>query len=232
MLVQALALLSNTSTVAACLSGSCGRAAREWIEAQYPILFNKMRAEMTSVRFRIDPAGWSNVAIEGDSLEVWSAAERALMQCLPDMLLGGIFLHPFFALVAEFDQKIDVELARLREEARSANIGIRGPMFAVTYVLQGPSSPSIGQVCSQISGGSFKKANAEVDAIHCVEDTFSKSLIGSSKPSGFVGKKRRRTECGVCSIHCVGNTTFLVALTVPSSPRIGRCSWMVLGRSG
>jgi hypothetical protein len=157
-----LALISDVPTVTACLSGACGCAAREWYEAQYPSLFDKMREEIGSVCFRIAADGWSNIAIDDGSLAAWTPAERALLGCLPNLFSGGSFLGHLFELIAEMDQRIATEFARLREEARRANIGIRSPMFAVIYVLQGPGQPAIGCVCASIGSGCFERLRTDM----------------------------------------------------------------------
>jgi hypothetical protein len=119
-----------------------------------------MRDEIRAIRFNIDPKGWSNLAIDRETVHAWTAPERALIDCLPDLLSQGVFLEELLELVAAMDQKIAEETARLREGASNAKIALRSPLFAMSYVLQHPDAPAISKVCSRLHGGLFKRASS------------------------------------------------------------------------
>lgn len=158
LLVHVLERISDPSIVAFCLSGSCGRLAREWAETRYPKILVRMRKEIEGVRFVITDQGWWNVAIDPDTLEAWSELDRAFIRCAPDLLAQGRYLVEILDLVAVMDRRISEETARLRDEARERKMSLRSPIFGISYVMQQLDSPALTLVCSRIHSGLFSQS--------------------------------------------------------------------------
>jgi hypothetical protein len=160
LLVRVLERLSSTGLLAACNSGFCGRAAREWVESRFPVLFAKMLDEIRGLKFRIAEDTWSNIATDTSAKSLWPAGERALLGCVPDLMATGVLLDEALNVVEEMDALIARETERLREAAKTAKVGLRTSMFASAYVVQRPDAPAIGQVCSRLRGGLFKRSSS------------------------------------------------------------------------
>lgn len=158
LLIRVLERVTNSTLLAHCRSGLCGRAAREWIEARLPCLFTKMRAEIHGLRFRLAESGWSRVEIDASPDVVWTASERALLACMPDLVASGVTLNAILQLVGEMDAVMAGEAERLREIAKAAKIRLRSEMFAAAYVAQRPDAPGISQVCWRLHGGLYRRA--------------------------------------------------------------------------
>jgi len=110
----------------------------------------------------LDPMGWSNVSFDPKTLREWTRFERVLIGCLPELVTRGVWFDDLLDIIAEMDLSIERELVRLREAAREATVPLRGPMFAISYVLQGPRTPGISVVCSRMDGRHFKDVRSDL----------------------------------------------------------------------
>ena len=157
LLERVLEGLSDQTSVAACLSGSCGSRAQEWAEARWPRLLSRLHDEVRNVRFRIDVHGFNKVAFRNGSLAAWSPLDRAFLNALPKLIVEGRYLNEILDIIGTLDTRIDEESIRLRAEARKHDIPLRSSVFAVGLSPGfGPRSPAISLICQSIHSGFFQ----------------------------------------------------------------------------
>ena len=157
-LEQLLEGLADTTSVAACLSGSCGRRAQDWAKVCCSNLMKPLREEACNVRFRICDQGWNNIAFEKDYLTTWNPSELAFLAVFPELIVEGRYLDDILNIIGILDQRIADEWTRLRDEARDRTIALRSGLFANSYVFgsQVSGTPGITQICSGLHGGFFR----------------------------------------------------------------------------
>ena len=153
---QVLEGLTDPQSVAACIAGACGRAAREWAEARCGALGERLRAEALGVSFRISAQGWMNVAFEEATLVLWTASERALLAVIPQRIIEGHYLDEVLDISGVLDRRIAEEGPRLRDESRERKIALRSALFANAYVHQSGAVPGITHICTGLHGGFFR----------------------------------------------------------------------------
>ena len=181
LLQQVLEGITDSRDVASCLSGTCGRRAREWAEARYPRLIQRIGEEVGRVRFMITGQGWENVSVDPDTLEEWSALDRSFISLLPELLAQGRYLHEMLEIVAAMDRRIAEETHRLRDQARERKMSLRSSLFAITYVFQHPISMGLTYVCSQMRSGRFRRVSSE-----CLTDIVREKLAEPELSAGQV----------------------------------------------
>lgn len=153
---QVLEGLADAQSIAACLTGACGRAAREWAEARCVALWDRLRAEALGLRFRISDRGWGNVAFDEATLTAWTPLERAFLDAMPQQIVEGYYLDKTLRTVGILDQRIAEEGTRLRDEARERKVALRSALFANAYVFQSSTAPGIAHICTHLHGGLFR----------------------------------------------------------------------------
>ena len=160
-LEQVLERLGDTESIAACLSGSCGRRAQDWAEACCLNLLTLLHEEACNVRFRIRDPG-DSVAFEKDFLTVWNPSELAFLAAFPKLIAEGRYLDDILNIIGVLDQRIADGWTRLGDEARDRNIALRSGLFANSYVFrfQVSATPGITQICSLLSTGFFSRATS------------------------------------------------------------------------
>ena len=153
---QVLEGLTDAQSIAACIAGACGRAAREWAEARCGALWKRLRAESLGASFRISDQGWMNVAFEEATLTAWTGLERAVLAALPQRIVEGHYLDEVLDTIGVLDRRIAEERARLRDEARERKIALRSALFANAYVLQSVAVPGITRTCTHLHVGFYR----------------------------------------------------------------------------
>ena len=162
-LEQLLPRLADHTSVAACLSGSCGSPAQEWANAYCLNLLSQLRDEVYNIRFQIDERGWNNVAFQRDALTMWNPLDRAFLAVLSQLISEGHHLDETLEIIGTLDQRIADEGARLHDEARSRNIRIRHALFAISYVLKSSPAPGITSICTDLHGGLFQIPTSSIE---------------------------------------------------------------------
>ena len=159
---QVLKGLTDAESIAACLAGACGRAAREWAEARCGALWKGLRAEALRVSFRISDEGRHNVAFEETTLTTWTPLERAFLAAMPQRLIEGCYLADALDTIGVLDRRIADEEARLGDEARGRRVPLWSALFANAYVDQSSTAPGITRICAHLYGGVHRRPGDEV----------------------------------------------------------------------
>ena len=153
---QVLEGLTDAQSIAACIAGACGRAAREWAEARCGALWERLRAEALGASFRISDQGWMNVAFEEATLTAWTALERAFLAVMSRRIVEGHYLDEVLGTTGVLDWRIAEEGDRLRDEAREHKVALRNGLFANAYVRQSDAVPGITQIFTHLHVGFFR----------------------------------------------------------------------------
>lgn len=159
---RVLARVDDGDSIAACLAGACGHAAREWAEERSTALWGRLRAEALGVQCRISGEGWSSVTFEKASLATWTSSECAFLAAMPRQLFEGRYLDEALDVVGILDRRIADEAVRLRDEARKRNVALQSALFKNAYVISSQAPPGIGRICMASHGGFFRKSRDAV----------------------------------------------------------------------
>ena len=157
---QVLEGLTDAQSIAACIAGECGRAAREWAEARCEAFWKRLRAEALGVSFRISDQGWMKVAFEEVTVTAWTALERAFLAVMPQRFVEGHYLDEVLDTIGILDRRIAEEGVRLRDEARERKVALRSGLFANAYVRQWGAAPGITRICTHLHVG-FLRATSD-----------------------------------------------------------------------
>lgn len=153
---QVLEGLADSQSIAECIAGICGRAAREWAEARCRALWVRLRAEVLGVRFQISDQVWPRVGFEESTLTAWTASDCALFTLMPQRIVEGHYLDEILDTTEILDRRIFEEEARLRDEARERKVALRSGLFASAYVFGSDAVPGFTQICSLLNGALFR----------------------------------------------------------------------------
>ena len=153
---QVLEGLTDAESIAACVVGACGRAARDWAEARCKELWKNVRAEALGVRFQVSDHGWGNVAFDTATLRAWTSLEHAFLSTMPQRIVEGGYLNEALDTIEVLDQRIADEGIRLRDDASKRKVALRSALFANAYVFRWSTSPGITHVCAHLHNGFFR----------------------------------------------------------------------------
>ena len=159
---QVLEGLTDAQSIAACIAGACGRAAREWAEARYGALRERLRAEALGVSFRVSDQAWMNVTFEQATLTPWTVLERALLAVMPQRIVEGHYLDEVLDTTGVLDRRLAEEEARLRDEARERKVALRSALFAIAYVFRSDAMAGITHICTHLHDGFFRTTSDPV----------------------------------------------------------------------
>lgn len=159
---QVLEGLTDTQSLAACIAGTSGRAAREWVEARCRTLWERLRAEALGVSFRISDQGWINVDFEEATLTAWTALERALFAVMSQQIVEGHYLEEALGTIGVLDQRIAEEGVLLCDEARERKVVLRSGLFANAYIGRSGAVPGITHICAHVHRSFFRTTSDAV----------------------------------------------------------------------
>lgn len=180
LLDQVLEGLTDTQSIAACIAGTCGQAAREWAEKRCGALWDLIRAEALGVSFCISDQGVKHVAFEETTLTDWTASERALLSVMPQRIVDGHYLDEILDATGILDQRIVEEQTRLRDEAKKHRVALQSAMFANAYFPMSARMPRLTHIFRLLHGHFFRPTH---DA---AARTIQRALQGDSLSPGQV----------------------------------------------
>ncbi len=159
-LSKVLQHIPDASLVASCLSGACGRFARDWIDARYPQVLNRMREEVKAAQCVLSSAGAWGASVTSKEPMGNDAADCALVQHLPILLSQGVYLREVFDLARTLDDRLAHQCSVLRDQARQKHIGLKSAVFAEAYGLVSSQSLALSRVCVQLHSNLFQVTNS------------------------------------------------------------------------
>ena len=162
LLAAVLAGVIDGATVKACMVGACGMRAQTWAIRQCAALWDRLRAEVAGLRFRIIESGWNGVAFEESSLTTWTPSERAFLAAMPQWMVEGNHLDSALDTIDVLDDRIAEEADRLRTDARERKVANQSDLFASAYVDQSVATPGITRILTSLHSSFFRTESEPV----------------------------------------------------------------------
>jgi hypothetical protein len=150
---RVLSDLSDARVIRACLAGQCGSDAQLWANKRCNDVLAQLGEEIETVRFDVsDEFHWS-VQAKPETLQKWTAQDRAVLAAIPHELVAGRRVDDVLDLIGRMDERLADEHRRLLDEARKKKVGLRSGLYAVSYTGVGGREVGLSQICSPIHSG-------------------------------------------------------------------------------
>jgi hypothetical protein len=152
---QVLPHLLDERVIQACLAGQCGPDAQRWANERCDEVLARVGQEIESVRFEVSDEFMWHVQAKPETVQPWSALERAILAAIPHELVAGRRLDELLGLIGKMDDRLAEEHRRLLDQAREKKLGLRTGLYAVCYAGVGMREIGLSYICSPIASGHF-----------------------------------------------------------------------------
>jgi hypothetical protein len=179
---RVLSDLADARVIRACLAGQCGSDAQLWANRRSDDVLIRIGKEIETVRFDVSEEFLWSVQPKPETLQKWSAQDRAVLAAIPQELVAGRHLDDVLDLIGRMDKRLAEEHRRLLDEARKRKVSLRSNLYAVSYSGVGAREIGLAQICSPIHSGLLydgPKIAASADLhgrLHC--ETLSPGQVG------------------------------------------------------
>ena len=150
---QVLPQLSDERVMQACLAGQCGPDAQRWANERCDVVLRRIGQEIATVRFDVSDEFMWHVRAKPETVQSWSAQDRALLAAIPHELVAGRRLDELLSFIGKMDARLAEEHRRLLDQAREKKLGLRTGLYAVCYAGVGMREIGLACICSPISSG-------------------------------------------------------------------------------
>jgi hypothetical protein len=150
---RVLSGLSDVRVIRACLAGQCGNDALLWANKRCDDVLTQIGQEIESVRFDVSAEFHWGVQPKPETLQKWTASDRAVLAAIPRELLAGRRLDEVLDLIGKMDERLADERHRLLDEARKKKVGLHNGLYAVSYAGFGFRGVGLDQICGAIHSG-------------------------------------------------------------------------------
>jgi hypothetical protein len=150
---QVLPQLSDERVIQACLAGQCGPDAQRWANERCDEVLARIGQEIATVRFDVSDEFMWHVQANPETVQPWSAQDRALLAAIPHELVAGRRLDELLGLIGKMDDRLAEEHGRLLDQAREKKLGLRTGLYAACYAGVGMREIGLACICSPISSG-------------------------------------------------------------------------------
>ena len=150
---QVLPHVSDARVIHACLSGQCGPDAQRWANERCDEVLARVREEIESVRFEVSDEFMWHVRAKPETVQTWSAQDRAVLAAIPHELVAGRRLDELLDLIGKMDARLAEEHRRLLDQAREKKLNLRTGLYAVCYSGVGMRETGLSCICGPISSG-------------------------------------------------------------------------------
>jgi hypothetical protein len=151
---QVLPQLSDGRVIRACLAGQCGPDAQLWANERCNEVLARVGQELESVRFDVSEEFMWQVQAKPETVQPWSAQDRAILAAIPHELVAGRRLDELLGLIGQMDDRIAEEHRRLLDQAREKKLSLRTGLYAISYGGGlGMREIGLSCICSAISSG-------------------------------------------------------------------------------
>lgn len=150
---QVLPHLSDTRVVQACLASQCGPDAQRWANERCDDVLARLEQEIETVRFDVSDKFMWHVQAKPETVQPWSAQDRAVLAAIPQELVAGRRLDKLLDLIGRMDARLAEEHRRLFDEARQKKLRLRNGLYAVCYAGVGMRDTGLSRICSPIWSG-------------------------------------------------------------------------------
>lgn len=150
---QVLPHVSDGQVIEACLAGQCGPDAQLWVNERCDDVLARVRQEIESVRFEVSGEFIWHVRSKPETIQPWSAQDRAILAAVPRELVAGRRLDELLDLIGKMDVRLAEEHRRLFDEAREKRLNLRRGLYALCYAGLGMGETGLSRICGPISSG-------------------------------------------------------------------------------
>ena len=105
------------------------------------------------MRFDVSEEFYWNVRAKPETLQKWTAQDRAVLAAIPHELVAGRRLDDVLGLIGRMDERLSDEHRRLLDEARKMKVALRSDLYAVCYAGVGDPEMGLNQICGPIHNG-------------------------------------------------------------------------------
>lgn len=150
---RVLSHVSDGRVIAACFAGQCGSDAQDWVNSRCDDVLARVHQEIESVRFDLSDKFMWHVQAKPETVQVWSAQDRAILAVIPHELIAGRRLDEVLDLIGKMDVRLAEEHRRLVDQAREKKINLRTGLYAVSYSGAGMGEIGLARICAPIVSG-------------------------------------------------------------------------------
>ncbi|AWJ93693.1 hypothetical protein Sp245p_28005 (plasmid) [Azospirillum baldaniorum] len=150
---RVLSNLSDARVIRACLAGQCGPDAQLWANMRCDDVLARIDQEVETVRFELSEEFHWGVQAKPETLQNWTAQDRAVLAAIPHELVAGRRLDDVLSLIGKMDERLDEEHNRLLGEAREKKVALRSGLYAVSYTWCGEPQIALSQISSPLHSG-------------------------------------------------------------------------------
>ncbi|MET3524421.1 nuclease-related domain-containing protein [Mesorhizobium abyssinicae] len=150
---QVLSNLSDAWAVSACLAGQFGRDAERWANTRCDEVFARLGQEIETVRFEVSKEFAWSVRARPETLQAWTAQDRAVLAAIAQELVTGRRLDQVLDLIAKMDVRLAEEYSRLLDEARKHKLGLRSGLYAMSYTGFAGHDIGLTHICGPVHSG-------------------------------------------------------------------------------
>ncbi len=148
-----LSKLADVQAVRECLTRQYGRDAQQWANERCEDVLGRISIEIEALRFELsEEFSWS-VQAKQETLQTWTAQDRAVLAAIPHELVAGRRLDELLELVGRMDERLASERLRLGDEARTRKVHLLNGLYAASYSGLGVHQMGLAQILSPISCG-------------------------------------------------------------------------------
>ncbi|WP_027547602.1 nuclease-related domain-containing protein [Bradyrhizobium sp. WSM2254] len=152
---QVLPHVSDTRVIQACLAGQCGPDAQLWANDSCDDVLARVGQEIETVRFDVSEEFLWHVQAKPETVQPWSAQDRAILAALPHELVAGRRLDELLDLIGKMDIRLAEEHRRLFDQAKEKKLNLRTGLYAVCYAGVGMRETGLSRICNPISSGNL-----------------------------------------------------------------------------
>jgi hypothetical protein len=150
---RVLSGLSDARVIRGCLAGQCGSDAQRWANKRCDDLLAQIGEEIETVRFDVSEEFPWRIQAKPETLQEWTAQDRAVLAAIPHELVAGRRLDGVLKLIGRMDERLADEHSRLLDEARKKKVSLRSGLYAISYSGFAGREIGLSQICSPIHSG-------------------------------------------------------------------------------
>ncbi|MDX8455194.1 nuclease-related domain-containing protein [Mesorhizobium sp. VK9D] len=150
---RVLSDVSDAWVVSACLAGQFGRDAERWANTRCDEVLARIGQEIETVRFDVSKEFAWSVQARPETLQEWTAQDRAVLTAIAHELVTGRRLDQVLDLIAKMDARLAEEHGRLLDEARKHKLSLRSGLYAMSYTGFAGREIGLAYICGPVHSG-------------------------------------------------------------------------------
>lgn len=145
--------VTDVGIIVACLAGQFGEDAERWANSRCDEVLARIAQEIETVRFDVSKEFAWGVQARPETLQEWTAQDRAVLAAMGQDLVTGRRLDQVLTLIAKMDDRLGAEYGRLLDEAKKQKLGLRSGLYAMSFTTFGGRALGLAQICGPAHSG-------------------------------------------------------------------------------